>query len=243
MILLHLSRPELFDWTSVEKKTSAIDRLEHAFSKAQHHLGIDRLLDPEGKQHSHTKRHASKNILIMFFLIIDGAGPVNSVSCVNQNLQVGMRPITLTYVTVYRNTSCDGRPPVYGGSCFFILFPSYCYIPYCNPLKSILSTLRSSRISSRERRGFWIQMVLTNVGLKRWQELLRRWTEVRDCHTALLSAVFSFLLLVLSFTFLLPLHFFSYCRFMLEKLAEGTHFFELITSRRWRGDFRFHASF
>lgn len=41
-------RPELFDWSSVEKKMSVIDRLEHAFSKAEQHLGIERLLDPEG---------------------------------------------------------------------------------------------------------------------------------------------------------------------------------------------------
>ncbi|XP_069376703.1 dystrophin isoform X15 [Paralichthys olivaceus] len=45
--LIHSHRPELFDWSSVEKKTSAIDRLEHAFSKAEQHLRIDRLLDPE----------------------------------------------------------------------------------------------------------------------------------------------------------------------------------------------------
>ncbi|CAG5958699.1 unnamed protein product [Menidia menidia] len=44
--LIHSQRPELFDWNSVEKKT-ATDRLEHAFSKAEEHLGIDRLLDPE----------------------------------------------------------------------------------------------------------------------------------------------------------------------------------------------------
>nr|XP_019960032.1 PREDICTED: dystrophin-like [Paralichthys olivaceus] len=45
--LIHSHRPELFDWSSVEAKTSAIDRLEHAFSKAEQHLRIDRLLDPE----------------------------------------------------------------------------------------------------------------------------------------------------------------------------------------------------
>ncbi|XP_051915019.1 dystrophin isoform X6 [Hippocampus zosterae] len=45
--LIHSHRPELFDWSSVEAKESAIDRLEHAFSKAEQHLGIDRLLDPE----------------------------------------------------------------------------------------------------------------------------------------------------------------------------------------------------
>lgn len=49
-----IGRPELFDWSSVEKKTSAIDRLEHAFNKAEQHLGIERLLDPEGNTHTHT---------------------------------------------------------------------------------------------------------------------------------------------------------------------------------------------
>lgn len=49
---LGLCRPELFDWSSVEKKTSAIDRLEHAFNKAEQHLGIVRLLDPEGNWHT-----------------------------------------------------------------------------------------------------------------------------------------------------------------------------------------------
>ncbi|XP_057685973.1 dystrophin isoform X3 [Corythoichthys intestinalis] len=45
--LIHSHRPELFDWSSVEAKVSATDKLEHAFSKAEQHLGIDRLLDPE----------------------------------------------------------------------------------------------------------------------------------------------------------------------------------------------------
>ncbi|XP_013881860.1 dystrophin [Austrofundulus limnaeus] len=44
--LIHSHRPELFDWSSVDKKTS-VERLEHAFSKAEQHLGIERLLDPE----------------------------------------------------------------------------------------------------------------------------------------------------------------------------------------------------
>lgn len=44
-----MNRPELFDWREVEEKSSALDRLEHAFSTAEKHLGIDRLLDPEGK--------------------------------------------------------------------------------------------------------------------------------------------------------------------------------------------------
>lgn len=38
----------------MEKKTSAIDRLEHAFNKAEQHLGIEKLLDPEGNSHTHT---------------------------------------------------------------------------------------------------------------------------------------------------------------------------------------------
>uniref|UniRef100_A0AAV2LAA1 Calponin-homology (CH) domain-containing protein n=1 Tax=Knipowitschia caucasica TaxID=637954 RepID=A0AAV2LAA1_KNICA len=48
--LIHSHRPELFEWSSLEKKVSAIDRLEHAFNKAEQHLGIERLLDPEGKR-------------------------------------------------------------------------------------------------------------------------------------------------------------------------------------------------
>uniref|UniRef100_A0A8C6U9L0 Calponin-homology (CH) domain-containing protein n=1 Tax=Neogobius melanostomus TaxID=47308 RepID=A0A8C6U9L0_9GOBI len=43
--LIHSHRA--FEWGSVEKKTSAIDRLEHAFNKAEQHLGIEKLLDPE----------------------------------------------------------------------------------------------------------------------------------------------------------------------------------------------------
>lgn len=58
---LFLGRPELFDWGSLVKKASAIDRLEHAFNKAEQHLGIERLLDPEGNMliHQHICSHAS----------------------------------------------------------------------------------------------------------------------------------------------------------------------------------------
>ncbi|KAM9766235.1 dystrophin-like isoform 2-T2 [Menidia menidia] len=59
--LIHSQRPELFDWNSVEKKT-ATDRLEHAFSKAEEHLGIDRLLDPEDVAVS----HPDKKSIIMY---------------------------------------------------------------------------------------------------------------------------------------------------------------------------------
>ncbi|XP_051284309.1 dystrophin isoform X4 [Dicentrarchus labrax] len=60
--LIHSHRPELFDWSSVEKKTSAIDRLEHAFNKAEQHLGIERLLDPEDVAVS----HPDKKSVIMY---------------------------------------------------------------------------------------------------------------------------------------------------------------------------------
>ncbi|MEQ2311615.1 hypothetical protein AMECASPLE_022163 [Ameca splendens] len=60
--LIHSHRPELFDWSAVEKKTSAIDRLEHAFSKAEQHLGIERLLDSEDVAVS----HPDKKSIIMY---------------------------------------------------------------------------------------------------------------------------------------------------------------------------------
>lgn len=41
-------RPDLFSWDRVVKM-SPIERLEHAFSKAHTYLGIEKLLDPEGK--------------------------------------------------------------------------------------------------------------------------------------------------------------------------------------------------
>lgn len=40
-------RPELFSWDKVTKM-SPVERLEHAFSIAKNHLGIEKLLDPEG---------------------------------------------------------------------------------------------------------------------------------------------------------------------------------------------------
>ncbi|XP_038572172.1 dystrophin isoform X8 [Micropterus salmoides] len=60
--LIHSHRPELFDWSSVEKKTSPIDRLEHAFNKAEQHLGIERLLDPEDV----AVPHPDKKSVIMY---------------------------------------------------------------------------------------------------------------------------------------------------------------------------------
>lgn len=44
--LLHRHKPDLFSWDKVVKM-SPIERLEHAFNKAQTYLGIEKLLDPE----------------------------------------------------------------------------------------------------------------------------------------------------------------------------------------------------
>ncbi|XP_043925536.1 utrophin isoform X2 [Protopterus annectens] len=44
--ILHRHRPGLFSWDSVARM-SPIERLEHAFSIAKTHLGIEKLLDPE----------------------------------------------------------------------------------------------------------------------------------------------------------------------------------------------------
>ncbi|XP_068164982.1 dystrophin isoform X2 [Antennarius striatus] len=60
--LIHSHRPELFDWSSVEKKTSVTDRLEHAFNTAEQHLGIERLLDPEDV----AVPHPDKKSVIMY---------------------------------------------------------------------------------------------------------------------------------------------------------------------------------
>ncbi|KAK3510935.1 hypothetical protein QTP70_027830, partial [Hemibagrus guttatus] len=45
--LIHSHRPELFDWDVVEHMDKAFDRLDHAFTISERHLGIERLLDPE----------------------------------------------------------------------------------------------------------------------------------------------------------------------------------------------------
>lgn len=46
--LLHRWRPQLFDYTTIVGR-SPTARLEHAFNIAHTHLGIDKLLDPEGQ--------------------------------------------------------------------------------------------------------------------------------------------------------------------------------------------------
>ncbi|KAM9327399.1 dystrophin isoform 2-T2 [Pholidichthys leucotaenia] len=60
--LIHSHRPELFDWSTVEKMMSAVDRLDHAFSMAEQHLGIERLLDPEDV----AVPHPDKKSVIMY---------------------------------------------------------------------------------------------------------------------------------------------------------------------------------
>nr|XP_028583275.1 dystrophin-like isoform X1 [Podarcis muralis] len=45
--LIHSHRPDLFDWDSVVRQQSAVQRLDHAFNVAKRHLGIEKLLDPE----------------------------------------------------------------------------------------------------------------------------------------------------------------------------------------------------
>uniref|UniRef100_A0A8B9PIA9 Utrophin n=1 Tax=Apteryx owenii TaxID=8824 RepID=A0A8B9PIA9_APTOW len=44
--VVHRHKPELFSWDKVIKM-SPVERLEHAFSIAKNHLGIEKLLDPE----------------------------------------------------------------------------------------------------------------------------------------------------------------------------------------------------
>uniref|UniRef100_A0A8B9GA02 Utrophin n=1 Tax=Amazona collaria TaxID=241587 RepID=A0A8B9GA02_9PSIT len=44
--VIHRHKPELFSWDKVIKM-SPVERLEHAFSIAKNHLGIEKLLDPE----------------------------------------------------------------------------------------------------------------------------------------------------------------------------------------------------
>lgn len=41
-------RPDLFNWDDVVYQQSTVQRLDHAFNIAKQHLGIEKLLDPEG---------------------------------------------------------------------------------------------------------------------------------------------------------------------------------------------------
>ncbi|KAM9320033.1 dystrophin-like [Gastrophryne carolinensis] len=54
-------RPDLFDWNSVVSQQSSVQRLDHAFNTAQHHLGIAALLDPEDIATAHPDK---KSILM-----------------------------------------------------------------------------------------------------------------------------------------------------------------------------------
>lgn len=49
----------------MERKRSVIERLEHAFNTAEQHLGIDRLLDPEGNQHPLYLSHTHTQTLVI----------------------------------------------------------------------------------------------------------------------------------------------------------------------------------
>ena len=44
-------RPDLFDFNTIAREQPET-RLEHAFRVAHEHLGVDRILDPEGKPNS-----------------------------------------------------------------------------------------------------------------------------------------------------------------------------------------------
>lgn len=46
--IVHTIRPDLIDFENVRNQTARVN-LEQAFSTAEDHLGIPRLLDPEGK--------------------------------------------------------------------------------------------------------------------------------------------------------------------------------------------------
>nr|XP_005995015.2 PREDICTED: dystrophin isoform X4 [Latimeria chalumnae] len=60
--LIHSHRPDLFDWSNVVKQQSAAERLDHAFSTAKQHLGIEKLLDPEDVAIA----HPDKKSIIMY---------------------------------------------------------------------------------------------------------------------------------------------------------------------------------
>jgi hypothetical protein len=51
--LIHRFRPELFNYQEIVKKHPNA-RLEHAFQIARDQLGIERLLDPEGRRYCFT---------------------------------------------------------------------------------------------------------------------------------------------------------------------------------------------
>ncbi|XP_076838749.1 dystrophin isoform X3 [Brachyhypopomus gauderio] len=68
--LLHRHRPELFDWAVVEQMDKPIDRLDHAFSVAERHLGIDRLLDPEDVATAHPDKKSIMMYITSLFQVL-----------------------------------------------------------------------------------------------------------------------------------------------------------------------------
>uniref|UniRef100_A0A4W3IX27 Calponin-homology (CH) domain-containing protein n=1 Tax=Callorhinchus milii TaxID=7868 RepID=A0A4W3IX27_CALMI len=60
--LIHSHRPDLFDWKNVAQQQSVTERLDHAFTVAKEHLGIDKLLDPEDM----ATEHPDKKSIIMY---------------------------------------------------------------------------------------------------------------------------------------------------------------------------------
>lgn len=48
--IVHTIRPDLVDMDNVKKQSARVN-LENAFSTAENHLGIARLIDPEGNDH------------------------------------------------------------------------------------------------------------------------------------------------------------------------------------------------
>ncbi|KAM9836007.1 dystrophin-like [Aulostomus maculatus] len=94
--LIHSHRPELFDWSSVEAKTSAIDRMEHAFKKAEQHLGIERLLDPEDV----AVPHPDKKSVIMYVTSLFQVLPqVVSMEAIKEVETLPRVPTTVTRLT------------------------------------------------------------------------------------------------------------------------------------------------
>ncbi|KAI5619629.1 dystrophin isoform X7 [Silurus asotus] len=70
--LIHSHRPELFDWDVVEQMDKACDRLDHAFSVSEKHLGIDRLLDPEDVATAPDKKSIIMYITSLFQVLPHG---------------------------------------------------------------------------------------------------------------------------------------------------------------------------
>ena len=64
--IIHNIRPELVDMERVPHESNSYN-LEHAFSTAETHLGIPRLLDPEGRHPLKTFIQIMSYILLLVF--------------------------------------------------------------------------------------------------------------------------------------------------------------------------------